>query len=131
MAKSGFYITKEALNKAQSGGDYFWMLQYWKKKGITHTLPTPALRQYAFNNYIRCKRQFDSEIAEGAIQTKKPHWMLPPSVKKVNAPNLEHMKLWHNITVFLHCIITHPLYSPSSIMKLQTGDVVQQLTELN
>jgi hypothetical protein len=131
MGKSGFYISNDALYKAQRDDDYFWMMTYWKKRGITHTSPTPALRQYAFIQYIKCKRIYDTEIAEGAVSTNKPIWSIPPSMKIVDKKNHDNMRTWHNITVFLHCIISHPLYSELSITKLQTGDISQQLTELN
>ena len=113
-------ITNEAVTKAQLESDYYWMLTHCEKHGIKAP-PTHALRNYAFREYKRIKEQCQEHI---------------DATGKANDTFLSRKMTWHNMTVFLHCIVTHPLYMSEMAhieyrKNLKIPSVYQQLSELN
>jgi hypothetical protein len=113
-------ITNEDVTKAQLESDYYWMLTHWGKHGIKAP-PTHALRNYAFREYKRIKQECQEQIDASG---------------KANDTFLSRKMTWHNMTIFLHCIVTHPLYlseehQTHTRQQLKLPPLVQQLMELN
>lgn len=114
------HITNEATKRAQLESDYYWMLSHWEKYGIKAP-PTHALRNYAFREYKRIKQECLDQLESSG---------------KVNESFNGRKMNWHNITIFLHCIVTHPLYLSEEHhaydrQQLKLPPLVQQLMELN
>lgn len=112
-------ISNQDVLKAQTDNDYYWMMNHWNRKGI-NCPPTHALRNYSFREYLRIK-QVCKEQVEASGKTNDSTY---------------HRKIkWHNCTVFLHLIVTHPLYMAEEHTKhdrnqLKLPSIVQQLAEV-